>query len=208
MRLLIWVPLLTVCAMAQIQVHGHRGARAMRPENTLPAFEYAIARGVDVLELDMAVTRDNIVVVSHDPALEAPVCNGPREKVPIHSLSLAEVKQWDCGGKQNPLFPKQQIVPGTPMPTLDQVFDLAPKGKFLFNIETKSFPDHPELTPPPDEFVRLVLDVVRKHHLEQRVILQSFDFRTLHAMRKIAPEIKLAALYEGPAKDFVAIGRE
>src|SRR5215468_12782304 len=118
-RLLI-VTLIASSAMAQVQVHGHRGARAMRPENTLPAFEYAIAQGVDALELDMAVTRDNIVVVSHDPVLEAPVCNGPREKVPIHSLSLAEVKQWDCGGKQNPLFPKQQIVPGTRMPTLDQ----------------------------------------------------------------------------------------
>src|SRR5215468_2300045 len=209
MRQLIVIAMLSAGAWGQtIQVHGHRGARAMRPENTLPAFEYAIAQGVDALELDMAVTRDNIVVVSHDPVLEAPVCNGPREKVPIHSLSLAEVKQWDCGGKQNPLFPKQQVVPGTRMPTLDQVFDLAPKGKFLFNIETKSFPDHPELTPPPDEFVRLVLDVVRKHRLEERVILQSFDFRTLHAMRKIAPEIKQAALYSGPAKDFVAIGKE
>src|SRR5260370_31950431 len=60
-----------------IQVHGHRGARAMRPENTLPAFEYAIAQGVDALELDMAVTRDNVIRVSHDPGLELPVWPGP-----------------------------------------------------------------------------------------------------------------------------------
>jgi glycerophosphoryl diester phosphodiesterase len=195
-------------AWAQIQVHGHRGARAMRPENTLPAFEYAIEQGVDALELDMAVTRDNVVVVSHDPLLQSPVCIGPRERVPIHELTLAEVRQWDCGAKQNPGFPKQQTVPGTRIPTLDQVFNLAPKGKFLFNIETKSFPDHPEFSPPPDEFARLVLEVIRKHHLEQRVILQSFDFRTLHAIRKLAPEIRQAALYSGPAKDFVAIGKE
>src|SRR6266481_1027502 len=120
-----------------IQVHGHRGARAMRPENTLPAFEYAIAQGVDALELDMAVTKDNVVVVSHDPELRPPVCTGPRERVAIHELTLAEVRQWDCGAKQNPLFAKQQTVPGTKMPTLDEVFALAPKGKFLFNIETK-----------------------------------------------------------------------
>jgi len=94
------------------------------------------------------------------------------------------------------------------MPTLDEVFDLAAKGKFLFNVETKSFPQRPELTPPPDEFVRLVLQVVRKHHLEKRVILQSFDWRTLHAMKKQAPDITLAALYEGAPKDFIEIGKE
>ena len=83
-----------------------------------------------------------------------------------------------------------------------------PRGKFLFNIETKSFPDHPELTPPPEEFARLVLAVVRKHHLESRVVLQSFDFRTLHAMKKLAPEIRRAALWEGRPRSFVEIGKE
>ncbi len=78
-----------------IDVHGHRGARGLRPENTLPAFEYAIARGVDVLELDMAVTKDNVVVVSHDPLLHLPVCSGPQMEVAIHSLTLAEVRQWE-----------------------------------------------------------------------------------------------------------------
>jgi glycerophosphoryl diester phosphodiesterase len=191
-----------------IQVHGHRGARAMRPENTLPAFEYAIAQGVDALELDMAVTRDDVIVVSHDPVLEPPVCTGPGGKAVIHELTLAQVREWDCGAKQNPAFPKQQAVPGTRMPTLEEVFALAPRGKFLFNIETKSFVDKPELTPPPEEFSRMVLALVRKHHLEARVVLQSFDFRTLIAMKKLAPEIKLSALYEGAPKDFVAIGKE
>ena len=126
----------------------------------------------------------------------------------IHELTLAEVKKWDCGAKQNPAFPKQQTVPDTRVPTLEEVFALAPRGRFLFNIETKSFPDRPELTPPPEEFVRMVLELVRNHHLEKRVILQSFDYRTLRAMKRLAPEIALAALYEGPAKDFVAIGTE
>src|ERR1035438_4544539 len=156
---------LAILCMAQnaprkILVHGHRGARALRPENTLPAFEYAIAQGVDALELDMAVTKDNVIVVSHDPVLEAPVCTGPREKAVIHELTLAEVREWDCGAKQNPAFPKQQAVPGTKMPTLEEVFALAPKGKFLFNIETKSFVDKPELTPPPEEFARMVLAAI------------------------------------------------
>lgn len=192
----------------RIEVHGHRGARAVRPENTLPAFEYAIAQGVDVLELDMGVTKDGVVVVSHDPILQPPVCSGPQPMAAIHDLTLAEVRQWDCGRIQNPAFPHQQTVPGTRMPTLEEVFALAPKGNVKFNIETKIFADHPELSPPPDEFVRLVLALIRKHHLESRVILQSFDFRTLHEMKKVAPEIKLAALYTGPAKSFVEITKE
>src|SRR5215467_7402272 len=208
--------LLALCALmpmfAQsrktIQVHGHRGARGLRPENTLPAFEYAIAAGVDALELDMAVTKDGQIVISHDPLLHPPVCSGPKPEIAIHQLTLAQVREWDCGKVQNPAFPRQQAIAGTRMPTLDEVFDLAPKGNFLFNIETKIFADRPELTPPPEEFVRLVLERVRKHHLESRVILQSFDFRTLHAMKHAAPEIKLAALYEGSPKDFVEMAKE
>src|SRR4051794_11094032 len=101
MRLLVILGILMNSAWGQtIQVHGHRGARAMRPENTLPAFEYAIAQGVDALELDMAVTKDGVLVVSHDPELRAPICIGPRDKVAIHSLRFDEVRQWDCGAKQ------------------------------------------------------------------------------------------------------------
>lgn len=181
----------------------------MRPENTIPAFQYAISIGADVLELDMGVTRDGVVVVSHDPYLEPPVCSGPRGKTAIHDLTLAEVREWDCGRVRNPGFPRQTPIPGTRMPTLDEVFDLAPGNSVQFNIETKIFADHPELSPPPDEFVRLVLAIVRRHRLENRVMLLSFDFRTLHAMKKIAPEIRRVALWEGDAsRDFVSIAKE
>src|SRR5580700_4513101 len=108
-----------------IQVHGHRGARAMRPENTIPAFEYAIGVGVDVLELDMAVTLDDVLVVSHDPLLNPEICQGPRASIPIRTLTLKELRQWDCGALRNPSFPKQTPVPGTRIPTLDEVFDLS-----------------------------------------------------------------------------------
>jgi glycerophosphoryl diester phosphodiesterase len=196
------------CAFAQgkIQVYGHRGARAVRPENTIPAFEYAIAAGVDALELDMAVTEDSFLVISHDPILKPPVCTGPSE-APIHSLRLAELAKWDCGAMRNPAFPKQEPAPGTRMPTLDAVFALASRGKFDFDIETKIFLDKPQLAPDPEEFARLVLAAVRKHHLERRVILQSFDFRTLRAMKRLAPEIRLAALYEGSSPDLVAVAQ-
>ena len=203
--------LLTGCmlmAAPKILVHGHRGARAMRPENTIPAFEYAIQAGVDVLELDMAVTKDNVLVVSHDPYLEPPVCSGPQPKAAIHELTLAQVREWDCGRVKNPGFAKQTPVPGTRMPTLDEVFDLAPRGNFGFNIETKIFADKPGLTPPPMDFAKLVLAAIRKHRLEKRVLLQSFDFRTLRAMKEIAPEITRVALWEGGDRDFVSIAKE
>src|SRR5437763_4292255 len=114
MRRLVMLALLAASGSAQtIQVHGHRGARAMRPENTLPAFEYAIQAGVDALEMDMAVTKDGVVVISHDPLLRRPVCTGPKDNAVIHELTLAEVRQWDCGAVRNPLFANQKPVPGT-----------------------------------------------------------------------------------------------
>ncbi|HVV44570.1 MAG TPA: glycerophosphodiester phosphodiesterase [Bryobacteraceae bacterium] len=211
MRRILILLALAVCSLGaahRVEVQGHRGARARRPENTIPAFEYAISQGVDVLELDMNVTKDGVLVVSHDPVLHPPVCSGPVPQANIHDLTLAQVREWDCGKIQNPAFATQQAIPGTKMPTLDEVFNLASKGNFQFNIETKISEKKPELAPPPDEFVRLVLAAVQGHHLESRVTLQSFDFRTLREMKKLAPEIRLVALYSGPAKDFVQIARE
>ena len=214
-RMLLTMAMLTWAAMpifAQghklIQVHGHRGARARMPENTMPAFEYAIGVGVDVLELDLAVTKDNVLVVSHDPILEAPVCKGPAARAVIHTLTLAEVKEWDCGSVQNPRFHEQAVIPGTRIPTFDEVLELAPRGTFEFNVETKSFVAHPEYTPAPAEFARLLVETIKRHKLEKRVIIQSFDFRTLVAARRIAPEIRLSALYEQGPKDFVTLSRE
>ncbi len=192
----------------KIAVHGHRGARGLRPENTVPAFKYAIQLGVDALEMDMSVTRDNVIVISHDPVLHPPVCSGPAPSAVIHELTLLALRQWDCGAIQNPRFPKQLTIPGTRMPTLDEVFQLAGTGNFLYNIETKSFPDHPEYTPAPSDFARMVLDKVREYHLEKRVILQSFDFRTLVAMKRLAPEMKLSALVEKDSREFPLIAKE
>lgn len=188
--------IMTTQTFAKISVHGHRGARAAMPENTLPAFEYAIAQGVEALELDLAVTKDNVLVVSHDPELSEKICVAPagvKSRV-IRELTLAEVKQFDCGSLSNKEFPKQKQIPGTRVPTLDEVLALGKKGKFEFNIETKIFPSKPELTPSPAEFVRLLVEVVKKHKLESRVILQSFDWRTLVEMKKQDAKIRTSAL--------------
>ena len=205
---LLLAALMPTSASAKILVHGHRGARAMRPENTIPAFEYAIQAGVDFLEMDVAVTKDDVLVVSHDPHINPTICTGPHPGIAIHDITLAELRRYDCGALKNPNFPKQQPVPGTRIPTLDEVLNLASLGNIQFNIETKSFPNEPQLTPPPDVFARMLLDEIRKHKLESRVIVQSFDFRTLRAMKRLAPEIRLAALWEGDPHPFVQIAKE
>ncbi len=194
---------------AKIEVHGHRGARAAMPENSLPAFEYAIGLGVDVLELDVAVTKDDVLVVSHDPEMNPSHCVGP-ESSPrvIREMTYAQVQLWDCGAKANPEFPKQKAIPGTRVPSLDSVFALAKHGPFHFNVETKIFPHRPSVTPEPERFAELLLAMIRKHGLERRVIVQSFDFRTLKAMKRLAPEIRLSALLAFAPQDFVASARE
>jgi glycerophosphoryl diester phosphodiesterase len=179
----------------------------MRPENTLPGFEYAISIGADALELDVAVTRDDVVVVSHDPKLNRSICNSPDPPRLIRDLTLAELKRWDCGAVRNPRFPMQTPVPGARVPTLEQVLDLSDRGHFIFNIEVKSFPDRPALAPPPELFADLVYHAILRHRLERRVIVQSFDFRILHAMRRLGPGIRLGALYVGAPQSFVAIAQ-
>ncbi|WP_321473825.1 glycerophosphodiester phosphodiesterase [uncultured Paludibaculum sp.] len=195
-------------AAPKILVHGHRGARAMRPENTIPAFEYAIKAGADFLELDLAVTKDGILVVSHDPQLNPKICKAPEGPTIIHQLTLAQVRQWDCGSLKNPEFDTQQPVPGAKIPTFDEVLALAPQGTFSYNVEMKSDPKKPELSVEPAEFAKLVAAAIRKHKLEKRVVVQSFDFRTLVELRKIAPEIRISALYFGSPKSFVEISKE
>ena len=194
-----------MAAGAPIEVQGHRGARALRPENALAAFDYAIKTGVDVLELDLRVTKDGVLVVSHDGVLKPPVCRGPKPEAGILELTLKQVKQWDCGGERNPAFPRQELTPGERVPTLDEVFALAPRGKFRFNIETKMNKTGP---PAPEHMAKLVAACIRKHGLESRVDVQSFDFRTLHEMKKLLPGLPRAALYDGSPRDFVEIARE
>ena len=209
----------------EILVHGHRGARAWRPENTIPAFQFAIDHGVDVLELDLAVTKDDVLVVSHNPTL-APnsypgerICKGPAlaPQTPIRTMTLAEVLNYDCGSVALASFPTQIAVPGTKVATFDEVLDLAKGTTVQFNVETKSFPNHPEFTPSPADFVALIVAAIKKHNVDpSRIILQSFDWRTLAEMRKQWPAIRLSALvgkvqydsmmgHTDSTKDFAAI---
>jgi glycerophosphoryl diester phosphodiesterase len=197
----------------RILVHGHRGCRAVRPENSIAAFDHALRAGVDVLEMDLAVTADDIVVVSHDLLLNPVIIRdreGKRipEGIAIRWLSYSELSRYDCGAVRHPDFPRQVPVPGSRIPTLDEILRMAAPSRVEFNIETKISGTRPELAPAPDRYVALVLQLLQKHRLEARTILQSFDFRPLLAMKRLHPQMRLAALDETGKFDFVTLARQ
>lgn len=186
-----------------LDLQGHRGARGLLPENTLPAFALALTLGVTTLELDTAVTKDGVIVVSHDAMLNPDITRGPdglwlkRNDLAIHQLTYTELLQYDVG-RIRPLssysqrFPQQQAVDGTHIPRLADVFALARRAgndQVHFNIETKISPDHPQRTPPPAEFARALIALVREEKLENRVNIQSFDWRSLQTVQQEAPQI-------------------
>jgi len=184
-------------------IEAHRGGRALMPENTLASFANALSMGVDTLELDIGVTADGAIVVSHERGLNPDLARGAdgawvaAPGIPFVRLPLAEVKKYDVGrirpdsayAKQ---FPDQRMVPGTPIPTLSEVFALVRKsgdGHVRLNIETKIDPNHPDESPDPQRFVTLLLDLLAAEKFEDRIMVQSFDWRTLQLVQKIAPAI-------------------
>jgi glycerophosphoryl diester phosphodiesterase len=202
----------------RIEVHGHRGARARFPENTLPAFAHALEQGVDWIELDLVATADDALAVLHDPVLNPLICTGADgSPVPagwiVRQHSLADLRSFDCGRLRHPKFAQQRTVPGTGVPTLDQVFALVERSplpearRVQFNIELKIVPGLPLQAPPPERFAWLVIDCLRRHRLLQRSQLQSFDHRVLAAAKKIEPTLRLAALVDETHPDLVALAR-
>ena len=189
-------------------LQGHRGARGLMPENTLPAFSKALSIGVTTLEMDLAITSDGHVVVSHNPHLEPDIARNSdgawlQQRSPsIHSMTLKAVKTYDVG-RLNPArkyakrFPDQQAIDRTTPPTLGEVFELViQSGNELvrFNIEVKINPEKPAMTLAPKEFVQAVLRVIRRYKMENRVVVQSFDWRALQAVQNLAPGIATSYL--------------
>lgn len=209
MKTLLALLMLASVADARVLVQGHRGSRGTRPENTLSAFREALRVGADVLELDLAVTKDGVLVVSHDPRLEPERCLGPDGKpgapVLIRALTLAEVKAYDCGSLPNPRFPRQVLQPGERVPTLAEV--LALSTAVQFNVETKVFPAFPEASPAPEDFAALVVREVREAKALGRVIVQSFDRRTLEAVKRLEPGLRTSMLTSDNLVDFAALAK-
>ena len=191
----------------KLDVQGHRGARGHLPENTLPSFSLAIEMGVDTLELDVGITRDGVVVVHHDRRLNPDLARGPDGQwvqwptPTLHSLGFEELRRYDVGrirpgSEYAARFPHQQPVDGTHIPRLAELFEMAKSTPVRFNIELKLLATHPEETLPPEPFVQAVVAEVRRHGMEKRSQLQSFDWRAVKIAEREAPDIATAYLTE------------
>jgi glycerophosphoryl diester phosphodiesterase len=199
---------LAVHAAHAFDLEGHRGARGHRPENTLPAFAFALSTGVDTLELDTGITKDGAVVISHNRRLEPAITKGPDGAYLagpgplIHDLTLAELRRYDVGAIRPGTdyarqFADQQPVPGTGLPLLADLARLVEKSgntHVRFNIETKLSPLTPEETVDPTTFATMLVEVVMTSGIANRTMIQSFDWRTLKIVQKIAPQIPTVCL--------------
>jgi glycerophosphoryl diester phosphodiesterase len=207
---------------AAFDLQAHRGGRGLAPENTLAAFRNALGLGVSTLELDTGVTRDGVVVVSHDPVLNPDLTRdaagrwlespGPA----VFHLRLADLQKYDVGRLRPGTayaarFATAAAVDGERIPTLAAVFALAAKAgnrTVRFNVETKMDPGHPENTPAPDAFAEAVIAVVRRAGMARRTTLQSFDWRTLRHAQKVAPDIATVCLtVQQPGDDNIQLGQ-
>jgi glycerophosphoryl diester phosphodiesterase len=196
------------CATKSFDLQGHRGARGLAPENTLPAFAKGLELGVTTLEMDAAITKDDVVVISHDPALDPNITRGPdgnwlEKRGPlIRSLTYDELRRYDVGRLKPGTnyakgFPDQVPVDGTPRPRLSEVFDLVKRAGNVdvqFDIETKVFPLAPQDTLPPDVFTRRLVAEIRKAGMGSRTMIQSFDWRTLQIVQREAREMRTVYL--------------
>ncbi len=184
-------------------LQGHRGARGLAPENTLASFEVALKHGVTTLELDIAITRDGVLLVHHDLTLNPDITRNAQGRwldkpsAPIHTLSWVELQTYDVGRlkpgtRYASNYPDQQPIDGTRIPRLADLFDLVKRGGHdgvRFAIETKTNPLLPEATVAPERFADAVVDEIRKAGMQHRTQILSFDWRTLAHVQRIAPEI-------------------
>jgi glycerophosphoryl diester phosphodiesterase len=193
-----------------VDLQGHRGARGLLPENTIPGFLRALELGVTTLEMDVAINAEGHVVLSHEPWMSAEICRHPdgrdvtkkeEKSLRIYRMSDAELAGFDCGSRGHPDFPRQQAMP-LAKPLLDEVLQAVAarssasgRPPVLFNIGIKSRPENDGVFHPGvDEFSQILHSVLRDHDVLERTTVQSFDPRALEAMHRIDPEVSTALL--------------
>jgi glycerophosphoryl diester phosphodiesterase len=181
-------------------LEGHRGARGLAPENTLAAFRRALSIGVTTLETDLAVTRDNVLVLSHEPFLNPALTRDASRKwlsadgPDIHAIDLAALRRFDVG-RLNPAhgyarnFPEQVAADGEKVPALDELIALVRSRSpaVRLNIETKLTPDGAHAVPDAVAFARLVVTALDRSGIADRITVQSFDWRTLVEIKRLRP---------------------
>jgi glycerophosphoryl diester phosphodiesterase len=191
---------------------GHRGCRGLMPENTIPAMQTALGLGVTTLEMDVVITKDKKIVLSHEPFFNHEISTKPdgsfidekeEKKYNIYQMTYDHVETFDVGMKPHPRFPKQQKVKVVKpllrdlLDSINQYMITSRRPLPYYNIETKTQPATDNIFhPAPVEFVELLMAVIKEKEIEERVIIQSFDFRTLQYLHQKYPAIKTAMLIE------------
>jgi len=191
---------------------GHRGCRGLMPENTIPAMKTALDLGVTTLEMDIVFTKDKQAVLSHEPFFNHEITTKPdggfvteaeEKSLNIYGMEYEEVKKYDVGMKPHPRFKQQQKLKvfkpllSDLLDSVQQYMMTSKRAMPYFNIETKTDPATDNIYhPSPEEFVDVLMKVIYLKKVEDRVIIQSFDFRTLRYLHKKYPLIKTAALIE------------
>lgn len=195
-----------------INIQGHRGARGLYPENTITAFIEAIKLGVNTLEMDVVISKDLQVVVSHEPWMNDLFCTRPdndyvesnsQDQYNLFQMDYAEIATYDCGKRGNQEFPSQKKI-AEHKPLLSEVLTKVEAflkenklAEITYNIEIKSEPEHDFIfQPEPKTFVNLLYKELKKHKCLNRIYLQSFDVRILKEIKKQDPKMKLALLVE------------
>ncbi|MFM8740021.1 MAG: glycerophosphodiester phosphodiesterase family protein [Cytophagales bacterium] len=198
--------------LPKFDVQGHRGARGLKPENTIPAFLTALDYGVTTLELDVVITKDKKVLVSHEPWMFSGICLTPdgntilgkdEKRYNIYELTYEEVKKFDCGSIGNGHFPEQEKIKIS-KPLLSDVIVAAEthiksytRYEVDYNIEIKSEKElYGKFQPYPEEFSDLVFNLIDQYLPLDRVVIQSFDFKVLQYFHEKYPQVRLAALVE------------
>jgi glycerophosphoryl diester phosphodiesterase len=192
----------------RFDLQGHRFARGLFPENTLEGFDAACRLGLTSFEIDIAITRDGIPILHHDPALNPDTTRTPDGAwldgtgPLIRDLTLAELSHYDVGrlrpgSRYATTYATQLPHDGARIPTLDALLRRRPGIRF--NIELKLMPDHPEWTVAPEEMVERVLQTIDAAAAADRVAIQSFDWRAPRHVRQIRPDIALGWLTDATA---------
>jgi glycerophosphoryl diester phosphodiesterase len=187
------------------ELQGHRGARGLFPENTLEGFVATLAMGIRSLELDVAVTADDVAVVIHDPRLNPDIARGPDGAwlngpgPAIRDLTLAEVRRYDVGrlrpgSRIAGLHPRQQPHDGARVPTLAEVFAATAASGARVDAEIKTLPDRPELTVPPAVLADAIVAAAEAAGAISRLVVRSFDWRGLHHLQATRPDVELVWL--------------
>ena len=191
-----------------IKIYGHRGARGDLPENTLESFKYLFENNINAYETDILISKDLVPVIAHDFRLDPSRTKDNEgnwiedENLKIFDLTYEELSKYDVGSvnklsRYGRRFINKKKLENQRIPKLSELLEMSSKNKsekLLINLEIKSTPEEENLTPEPEDTVKLIMNDINESSLKDKIIVSSFDWRTLSVIKNQYPEIPRAYL--------------